>query len=65
MFTVREHAVLSCLQQGRSNKQIAYDLKLSENTVKVHVRNIMQKLKAHNRTEVAYLTRQNGWFAGK
>jgi hypothetical protein len=30
---------------------------MSESTVKVHVRNIMKKLKARNRTEVAFLTR--------
>jgi DNA-binding NarL/FixJ family response regulator len=56
-LTAREHAVLAALRQGRSNKTIAYDLDLSESTVKVHVRNIMKKLKAHNRTEVAFLTR--------
>jgi DNA-binding NarL/FixJ family response regulator len=66
-LTSREHAVLASLRQGRSNKCIAYDLDVSESTVKVHVRNIMKKLKARNRTEVAFLTRsmfnvdQDGW----
>ena len=40
-----------------ANKLIAYELDMCESTVKVHIRNIMKKLKATNRTEVAYLTR--------
>jgi len=55
-FTAREYAVLESLRQGRSNKSIAYDLDMSESTVKVHIRNIMRKLKASNRTEVVFLT---------
>jgi DNA-binding NarL/FixJ family response regulator len=55
-FTGREYAVLRSLRQGKSNKCIAYDLNMSESTVKVHVRNIMKKLRARNRTEVAFLT---------
>jgi DNA-binding NarL/FixJ family response regulator len=57
-FTGREHAVLGALRQGRSNKRIAYELNMSESTVKVHVRNIMKKLQARNRTEVAFLTQR-------
>ena len=42
---------------GKSaNKQIAYELNMSEHTVKVHLRHIMRKLKARNRTEVAVLS---------
>jgi DNA-binding NarL/FixJ family response regulator len=55
-FTVRQNAVLQALRQGKANKIIAYELNMRESTVKVHVRNIMRKLKARNRTEVAYLT---------
>ena len=40
-----------------ANKLIAYELNMCESTVKVHIRNIMKKLKATNRTQVAYLTR--------
>jgi len=58
VFTGRELAVLAALQQGKANKSIAYDLKMSESTVKAHVRNIMRKLKASSRTEVAFLTRK-------
>lgn len=41
------------IQRGKSNKIIAYELGMCESTVKVHVRRIMKKLKAKNRTEVA------------
>jgi DNA-binding NarL/FixJ family response regulator len=54
-LTVREAAVLSALQIGKPNKVIAYDLHMCTNTVKVHVRNLMRKLQAKNRTELAYL----------
>jgi DNA-binding NarL/FixJ family response regulator len=49
----RERAVIVRLRQGKSNKVIAYELNMCEGTVKVHVRNIMKKLRARNRTEVA------------
>ncbi len=53
-FTPRQTAVLQYLRQGKANKIIAYELDMSESTVKVHVRNIMRKMKAVNRTEVAF-----------
>ena len=55
-FTVRETAVVEALCRGKANKIIAYELNMRESTVKVHVRNIMKKLKAKNRTEVAFIT---------
>lgn len=55
MFTARQAAVVEALRRGKANKIIAYELKMRESTVKVHVRNIMKKLHATNRTEVAYL----------
>jgi DNA-binding NarL/FixJ family response regulator len=56
-FTTRQLSVLQHLTQGRSNKIIAYELGMSESTVKVHVRNIMKKMKATNRTEAAFRAR--------
>lgn len=53
MFTPRQAAVLAQLQQGKANKIIAFALEMKESTVKVHVRNIMRKVGASNRTEVA------------
>jgi DNA-binding NarL/FixJ family response regulator len=61
-FTQRQSQILDCLRRGMANKLIAYELNMCESTVKVHIRNIMKKLKATNRTQVAYLTR--GFFEG-
>jgi DNA-binding NarL/FixJ family response regulator len=58
IFTMRETSVVEALRKGKANKIIAYELNLCESTVKVHIRNIMKKLKASNRTEVAYKLRQ-------
>lgn len=55
-FTPKQLAVIERLRQGESNKVIAYKLNMEECTVKVHIRNIMQKIRARNRTEIAYLT---------
>ena len=54
VFTRRESGVADALRKGKANKIIAYELNMCESTVKVHIRNIMKKLKATNRTEVAY-----------
>ena len=51
-FTTREKSVITLLKLGTSNKIIAYELQMSESTVKVHIRNIMRKMKVKNRTEV-------------
>ncbi|MBB3937559.1 LuxR C-terminal-related transcriptional regulator [Aureimonas phyllosphaerae] len=55
LFTSRQMLVIDALRKGKANKIIAYDLNMCESTVKVHVRNIMKRLKARNRTEVVYL----------
>jgi DNA-binding NarL/FixJ family response regulator len=52
-ITNRELAVIQALRQGKPNKIIAYELNMCESTVKVHVRHLMKKLRAKNRTEVA------------
>jgi DNA-binding NarL/FixJ family response regulator len=51
-LTAREWEVLKILREGRQNKLIAFELGISENTVKVHLRNIMKKLHVSNRTQV-------------
>lgn len=56
-FTPRQMEVLRRLWQGKQNKLIAYDLDMCESTVKVHIRHIMKKLNARNRTQVVLLTR--------
>src|SRR5271166_1498706 len=52
----RELAMVRAIQRGKPNKLIASELGMRESTVKVHVRNVMNKLKAKNRTEVAMKT---------
>ncbi|MFH3478239.1 LuxR C-terminal-related transcriptional regulator [Xanthobacter variabilis] len=52
-LTARQNSVLRLLQKGYSNKHIARELAMCESTVKVHVRQIMRKLGASNRTQAA------------
>ncbi len=52
-LTDRETAVLRLVVAGQRNKEIAAQLGISENTVKFHLRNILEKLHAESRTEVA------------
>ena len=52
-LTPRQSEVLELLRLGKSNKVIAYELKMQESTVKVHIRHIMKKLNATNRTQAA------------
>ena len=56
-FSPRQSEVLHRLWLGKSNKSIAYELKMCESTVKVHIRSIMKKLKVNNRTQVVVATR--------
>ena len=53
-FTTKQVAVIEGIRRGKPNKVIAYELNMCESTVKVHVRNVMKKLKARNRTELAF-----------
>jgi DNA-binding NarL/FixJ family response regulator len=55
IFTARQIDIVEALRKGKANKTIAYELNLQESTVKVHIRNIMKKLRARNRTEVAFI----------
>lgn len=58
-LTQREIQMLRWMGEGFSNKAIAQQLFISENTVKYHIRNILQKLRVQNRTEaVAYALRE-------
>ena len=55
----REAQILRCLTQGASNKLIARDLGLAEATVKVHIKAILRKVKAANRTQAAMWAQQH------
>jgi DNA-binding NarL/FixJ family response regulator len=59
-LTPREKEVLQKLSEGLSNKEIGLSLCISENTVKVHVKNILRKLHLQNRTEAAAYARRWG-----
>jgi DNA-binding NarL/FixJ family response regulator len=60
LLTDREVEVLRLVARGRANREIADELVISENTVKNHVRNILEKLHLHSRVEAAvYAHRQH------
>ena len=59
-LTGREVEVLQHVAQGMTSKQIGHELFISENTVKNHIRNILDKLGLHSRNEaVLYAIREN------
>jgi DNA-binding NarL/FixJ family response regulator len=59
-ITDSELRVLRALAQGASNKQIAADLFITEQTVKFHLTNIYRKLRVSNRTEATRYAYQHG-----
>jgi len=59
-LTQREHDILSHLAEGRSNRDIAQRLYLSEKTVKAHLAAIFRKLGVTNRTQAAMMAVQMG-----
>ena len=59
----RELDVLRCVAGGSSNKEIALELSISENTVKVHLRNIFAKLGVSSRTEATTAGMQQGYIS--
>jgi two-component system nitrate/nitrite response regulator NarL len=59
-LSVQERKILERLLVGASNKSIARDLRISEATVKVHMRHILRKLHARNRTEAAIWAVEHG-----
>jgi DNA-binding NarL/FixJ family response regulator len=59
-LTEREIEVLRLVAQGASNPQIAEQLHITVNTVKVHLKNILSKLQVENRTQAAAYAVQSG-----
>jgi DNA-binding NarL/FixJ family response regulator len=57
-LTLSERRVLELLKKGKPNKVIARELNIEETTVKVHVRRIMRKLHAANRTQAALVAQR-------
>jgi len=62
-LTPREIVVLGLLAAGSSNREIASRLKISENTAANHVRSILLKTGAANRTQAALLAVSRGWIS--
>ncbi len=59
-LTPREYEVLVLVAAGMLNKQIAYDLEMSENTVKTHRARIMRKMKVESLADLVRLTEKAG-----
>jgi DNA-binding NarL/FixJ family response regulator len=64
-LTPRELEVLAFVGQGATNAEIAGRLVVSENTVKFHMKNILQKLHARNRAEVVAFAHRSGLLPGQ
>ncbi len=60
-LTTREKEILQLIANGNSNKLIARELDISDGTVKVHVKNLLRKLKVHSRLEAAVWALSNGF----
>jgi two-component system response regulator DevR len=55
-------SILRLISRGHSNREIATEVHLSENTVKTHVQEIFRKLGVRNRVEAAILAGKSGWI---
>ena len=58
----REIEVLKLAAMGKSNKEIAHELNLTERTVATHMFNVFRKLEAESRTEAVLCALREGWF---
>lgn len=54
-ITRREYQVVTALRLGKTNRQIAADFGLAEGTVARHVHRLLERMNAHNRTELVHL----------
>jgi two-component system, NarL family, nitrate/nitrite response regulator NarL len=62
-FTPRQREIIVMLGEGKSNKQIAREIKVLEGTVKLHVREILHKLGVRNRTEAVLAAARGGYLS--
>lgn len=65
VLTKREVEVLDLVAKGRSNREIAKALFISDNTVKAHLQSILRKVKVHTRTQAAILAREKGMITSQ
>ena len=59
-LTNRQSQVLDLIAQGKSNKQIAYDMGVSESTVKLHINALLRTLHVSNRTQAVVTAQKMG-----
>jgi DNA-binding NarL/FixJ family response regulator len=59
-LTPRESEVLTCITRGRSNREIAEDLRIAEKTVRIHVSAVLDKMGVRDRTQATILALQRG-----
>jgi DNA-binding NarL/FixJ family response regulator len=57
-----EQQILALMVEGRTNRDISAVVHLSQNTIKFHVRQILQKAGVANRTELAHQATRQGWL---
>ena len=62
-LSAKEVAVLELVAQGKANKTIAWELKLSEETIKAHLKNIYSKLSVNDRTQAVTTALRRGIIA--
>lgn len=61
-LTPREIEILEYVAQGNSNKEIAYQLGISDQTVKNHITSILRKLAVNDRTQAVIFALRHGWI---
>ena len=61
-LTQREKQILEMVSEGMYNKEIAYQLNISEKTVQFHLKSVFSKLKANSRTEASTKAAKKGWI---
>lgn len=61
-LSVREIEVLDCVAQGLSNKEIATELFITEQTVKNHMTSVLRKLEVNDRVQAVLYAARNGWI---
>ena len=61
-LTEREREVVTLLADGRTYKQVANAMRLSQSTVRNHLHNVYNKLGVVDRAQAVILSRDNGWI---